>query len=146
MNRALEEAKLGGLHWRVFLLSAMGVFLDGFDLFIIGIALPLIVREFVPGPFEIGLIGSAALLGSVLGSFVGGQVYRSLRKKILIHCRYDIFCSVRHPLSIFMGSLVSDRFQIFIGYGRRRRLSDMRVLCFRVYAHKDKGKNVNKRI
>jgi len=73
MTRALEEAKLGGLHWRVFLLSAMGVFLDGFDLFIIGIALPLIAREFAPGPIEIGLIGSAAVLGSVLGGFVGGK-------------------------------------------------------------------------
>ena len=50
MNRALEEARLRGLHWRVWWLSAMGVFLDGFDLFIIGVALPLIAREFSPDP------------------------------------------------------------------------------------------------
>lgn len=72
MNEALDQAKLGRLHWRVWFLSSMGIFLDGFDLFNIGIALPLIVREFDPGPAEIGFIGSAAVLGSVLGGFIGG--------------------------------------------------------------------------
>jgi len=62
INEALNEAQLGSLHWRVWFLSSMGVFLDGFDLFIIGIALPLIVREFNPGPIQIGFIGSAAVL------------------------------------------------------------------------------------
>jgi hypothetical protein len=31
------------MHWKIWWLSAMGVFLDGFDLFIIAVALPIIV-------------------------------------------------------------------------------------------------------
>ena len=48
--RALDDARLSALHWKVWFLSAMGVFLDGFDLFIIAVALPLIARDFSPIP------------------------------------------------------------------------------------------------
>lgn len=52
----------------------MGVFLDGFDLFIIGVALPLIKHDgswnVTPG-FE-GLLAVAALLGAVVGASITG--------------------------------------------------------------------------
>jgi MFS family permease len=83
MNKALEETKLRGLHWRVWFLSATGVFLDGFDLFIIGVSLPPIHREFSPAPFMTGLIGSAAVLGSIAGGTLGGWLTDRYGRKAL---------------------------------------------------------------
>jgi hypothetical protein len=43
LDRILDESPLTPMHWKIWWLSAMGVFLDGFDLFIIAAALPIIV-------------------------------------------------------------------------------------------------------
>ncbi len=56
-----EPPKLSRLQVRVWFLSAMGIFLDGFDLFILGVALPLIARDLGIGPYQQGLPGPAAV-------------------------------------------------------------------------------------
>src|SRR5271163_3283964 len=69
-----EPAGLTRLQKRVWLLSAMGVFLDGFDLFIIAIALPLIAVEFGANAWEQGIVGAAAVLGAVAGAVTMGRL------------------------------------------------------------------------
>lgn len=119
MNEVLNDAKLGKVHWRVWLLSSMGVFLDGFDLFIIGIALPLIVREFSPGPFEIGFIGAAAVLGSVLGGFLGGRFIDHYGRKSLyvIDMVFFMAFGLMSAFSWDVYSLIAFRFLLGIGVG-----------------------------
>lgn len=119
LNSALEETKLRGLHWRVFFLSAMGVFLDGFDLFIIGIALPLIIREFAPGPFEIGFIGAAAVLGSVFGGFLGGKFIDHFGRKSLyiIDMVFFVLFGLMSAFSWDIWSLIGFRFLLGMGVG-----------------------------
>jgi MFS family permease len=112
LNQALEETKLMGLHWRVWFLSSMGVFLDGFDLFIIGVALPLIAREFSPSPFMTGLIGAAAVLGSVLGGFLGGRFTDRYGRKALyiVDLAFFIIFGLLTAFSWDVGSLIVFRF------------------------------------
>ena len=45
LDRALDGSALTPMHWKIWWLSAMGVFLDGFDLFIIAVAMPIIVMD-----------------------------------------------------------------------------------------------------
>ena len=81
----LDNEKLSRTHWKVWFLSAKGIFLDGFDLFIIAIALPLIIREFHPSHLLASLIVSAAPLGCILGAYVFGRLTDKLgRKKLLL--------------------------------------------------------------
>ena len=119
MNRALEETRLRGLHWRVWWLSAMGVFLDGFDLFVIGVALPLIAREFAPNPFITGLIGASAVLGSVLGGFLGGCFTdRYGRKSLyLVDLGFFIVFGLLSAASWDVWSLILFRFLLGVGVG-----------------------------
>ncbi len=119
MNQALEETKLGGLHWRVWFLSAMGVFLDGFDLFIIGVALPLISREFSPGPFVTGLIGAAAVLGSIFGGILGGWFTDRYGRKALylVDLAFFIIFGLLTAFSWDVWSLVVFRFFLGLGVG-----------------------------
>jgi len=119
MNEALNEAQLGSLHWRVWFLSSMGVFLDGFDLFIIGIALPLIVREFNPGPVGIGFIGAAAVLGSVLGGFLGGKFIDHYGRKSLyiVDMVFSLAFGLMSAFSWNVWSLIAFRFLLGMGVG-----------------------------
>ncbi len=80
---ALDDAKLRRVHWKIWFLSAMGVFLDGFDLFIIGVSLPLIAHQMDVTKTGIGLIGAAAPLGAMVGAFSLGRFTDKLGRKAM---------------------------------------------------------------
>ena len=67
---ASDDSGLSPLQRRVWFLSGLGVLLDGFDLFIIGVALPLITMQFALSDFDKGMVGAAAVLGAVAGAAV----------------------------------------------------------------------------
>jgi MFS family permease len=51
------------MQWLIWSLAAAGKFFEGYVVFMTGVALPLISREFGIGSAENGLIGAASLLG-----------------------------------------------------------------------------------
>lgn len=69
---ALDEAPMTWRHYAYWLAASGGAFLDGFSVSALGVALPLLKRDFPIGPLFVGLIGSALVLGAVLGSAIGG--------------------------------------------------------------------------
>ena len=81
LERALDASALTPMHWKIWWLSAMGVFLDGFDLFIIAVAMPIIVMDLGVSPLMEGSIGAAALIGAMAGAFVGGRLTDRLGRK-----------------------------------------------------------------
>src|SRR5436190_13162120 len=71
------------LHMLFWLLAALGIMLDGFDLFIIGVAHPLIGKDFNATTAEVGLVSSAAIIGAVFGAgFLGPLGDRVGRRRI----------------------------------------------------------------
>lgn len=58
----------------LWLLSAGLIALDGFDFFIIGIALPFLQQDFNLNSFEIGAVAVAAVAGSLVGSLSLGPI------------------------------------------------------------------------
>ena len=58
--------------------------LDGFAIFALGVAMPLIIAEFHIRPGIVGLIGAALVLGAVFGAGVGGPVADRLGRKRLM--------------------------------------------------------------
>ena len=73
-EQQMEEAPFTHTQRKVWILSAMGVLLDGYDFFIIGVALPLIAVAFKMNAATKGLVAVAALAGALLGALVFGQV------------------------------------------------------------------------
>lgn len=53
------------LYWP---LASGGTFLGGFSVVSLGIALPLLKRDFAVMPTMLGFVGSALVLGAVLGA------------------------------------------------------------------------------
>lgn len=74
MEKLIDESEVRRIHWKIWSLSAMGIFLDGFDFFVIAVALPLINEQFNPASWELGLIASSALLGSIVGAVTIGHL------------------------------------------------------------------------
>ena len=118
-TQGMDVAKLSGTHWRVWFLSAMGIFLDGFDLFIIAVALPLIVREFHPSHVLEGLIVSATPLGCILGASVFGRFTDKLGRRVILLLDL-LFFVIFAGMSAFawsIESLIIFRFLLGIGIG-----------------------------
>lgn len=117
--RMMDSSHMTPMHWKIWFLSAMGIFLDGFDLFIIGIALPLIILDFQPDPYVTGLIGAAAVIGAIFGASIGGTLTdRFGRKSIyIVDLLFFIIFSVACGLSWDLASLILFRFLLGVGIG-----------------------------
>jgi putative MFS transporter len=69
---AFDDAPLNRFHLRITALTFCANFSDGYELGIIGIALPLITPQLGLGPVWIGMLGASALIGIFLGSILVG--------------------------------------------------------------------------
>src|SRR5262245_41638686 len=68
----LDNAPLGRRQYALWLLASGGTLLDGFSIFCLGVAMPLITRGMALSPLMVGLIGSALVLGAAIGAALGG--------------------------------------------------------------------------
>lgn len=68
----LDAAPMGRRQYALWLLASGGTLLDGFSIFLLGVAMPLLTASFALSPLMIGLIGAALVLGAAFGAAVGG--------------------------------------------------------------------------
>ncbi|MGC1549717.1 MAG: MFS transporter, partial [Rhodanobacter sp.] len=81
----LPSAPMTAMQWRIWSLAAAGKFFEGFVVFMTGVALPLISREFGIGSAQDGLISAASLMGILIGAVgLGGMSDRFGRKPMFI--------------------------------------------------------------
>ena len=81
----LPNVPMTGMQWRIWTLAAAGKFFEGFVVFMTGVALPLLTREFGISAAENGLVGAASLFGILVGAlFLGGLSDRFGRKSMFI--------------------------------------------------------------
>jgi putative MFS transporter len=81
----LPSAPMTGMQWLIWSLAAAGKFFEGFVVFMTGVALPLMSREFGIGAAENGIISAASLFGILVGAVgLGGMSDRFGRKPMFI--------------------------------------------------------------
>lgn len=79
----LDSPKLRRFQRKVTLLSAAGTFLDGFDLTIIAVAMPLILEQWDINPWVKGFITSSAVIGSFFGAMWLGNLTDKYGRKAM---------------------------------------------------------------
>ena len=119
ITEAMDDAPFTLKHAHIWFLSAMGIFLDGFDLFVMSIALPLIIVQFSATPLEQGIVGAAAVVGAIFGALIGGRLCdRFGRKKVfLFDLLIFIIFAVLSSFAWSIESLILFRFLLGVGIG-----------------------------
>jgi MFS transporter, putative metabolite transport protein len=74
-----------GMQWRIWLLASAGKFFEGLVVFMTGVALPLIVKDFGLSPVEKGIVGAAPLAGIMVGAIaLGGLADTYGRRRMFV--------------------------------------------------------------
>jgi len=110
---------MGPLHWKVFIFAALGIFMDGYDFFIIAAALPLIDQYWHPAPAMLGLIGAAATVGAVAGGALLGRyadIWGRRRVAMLTMTLFAVI-SIASGLAWSVGALIAIRFILGMAIG-----------------------------
>src|SRR5271156_6544615 len=89
----LPSAPMTGMQWLIWSLAAAGKFFEGFVVFMTGVALPLLSREFDISPGENGLITAATLFGILVGAVGLGGLSDRFGRKIMFLVEMVIFCA-----------------------------------------------------
>ena len=87
VHDVIDNAKFTGFHWMVMCLCALLLIFDGYDLFIFGVVLPAIMKQWGLTPLQAGALGSYALFGMMFGALVFGTLADKIgRKKGIAIC------------------------------------------------------------
>ena len=112
------------------MLSTGGTLLDGFAIFVLGVAMPLVIAGFHLTPDVVGLIGASLVLGAVFGAGFGGPMADHLGRKPLMLADMVIICAgtaasalAKGPAMLFIG-------QLLVGVGIGIDFPVQQQLCF----------------
>jgi MFS family permease len=116
---AMDTCRLAPLHWKIFIFAALGIFMDGYDFFIIAAALPLVQEYWHPSPVMLGAIGAAATVGAVAGGALLGR-YADLwgrRRVAMLTMTMFAIISIASGLAWSVVALVGIRFVLGMAIG-----------------------------
>ncbi len=88
----LKSTPMTGMQWRIWALAASGKFFEGFVVFMGGVTVPLIAREFHLAAAETGLVTSASLAGILVGTIALGGLADYFGRKLMFIAEMIIFC------------------------------------------------------
>ncbi|MGO9758512.1 MAG: MFS transporter, partial [Roseiarcus sp.] len=103
---SLKSTPMTGMQWRIWSLAASGKFFEGFVVFMGGVTVPLIAREFHLSAAEAGLVTSASLAGILVGTILLGGLSDYFGRKRMFIAEMIIFCLFL-ALLIMVGSFLS---------------------------------------
>jgi len=97
--------------------STGGTLLDGFGIFVLGVAMPLIIAQFHLTPDVVGLIGASLVLGAVFGAGLGGPMADHLGRKPLMLVDMIIICAGAAASALANGAVMLFIGQFLVGVG-----------------------------
>ncbi|MBS0429949.1 MAG: MFS transporter [Proteobacteria bacterium] len=81
VQKLADEARFNGFHGVVLLWCALIIVFDGYDLAVVGIALPSIMKEMGVSPANAGFMVSSALFGMMFGNVFFGTVSERIGRR-----------------------------------------------------------------
>jgi putative MFS transporter len=103
---SLKTKPMTGMQWLIWTLAAFGKFFEGFVVFMGGVTVPLITRQFHLDAAQAGLVTSASLAGILVGTILLGSLSDYFGRKRMFIAEMIIFCLFL-ALLIMVGNFVS---------------------------------------
>lgn len=113
----LDESPLKAIQQWLWVLATGGTLLDGFAIFALGVAMPLIIAEFHIRPEVVGLIGAALVLGAVFGAGFGGPLADRLGRKRLMLADMAVIATGAGTTALANGPATLLIGQLLVGVG-----------------------------
>jgi len=119
LEQALDRLPLSRVHWRVFFLCILMSFLDGFDLQMLALAVPLMSKEYGLPSEAFGPPLAAAIAGLGVGSMIFGAMGDRFgrRRMIVVAAPVIGFCTLGVLTAEAPGQLMVWRFLAGLGFG-----------------------------
>src|SRR3990167_11298951 len=76
---------------RIWIVCALGLFIDGFDLYVTSVAEPLFQKSFSLSPLWLGLTQAAAPIGAALGAILIGHITDRVGRKAMLAFNFILF-------------------------------------------------------
>ncbi|WP_248920379.1 MFS transporter [Pseudomonas entomophila] len=87
VHQIIDNARFTPFHWMVMAWCGLLLIFDGYDLFIYGVVLPVIMKAWGLTPLQAGALGSYALFGMMFGALAFGSLADRIgRKKGIALC------------------------------------------------------------
>lgn len=81
VHEIIDNARFNRYHWMVMFWCALLLIFDGYDLFIYGVVLPVIMKDWGLTPLQAGALGSYALFGMMFGALAFGTLADKIGRK-----------------------------------------------------------------
>jgi MFS transporter, putative metabolite transport protein len=108
----LPNVPMTKMQRNIWVLAAAGKFFEGFVVFMTGVALPLIARQFEIGPTQHGLVTAASLCGILIGAVGLGSLSDHFGRKSMFVVEMIIFTAFLGA-AVFSTSFISLVFCLF---------------------------------
>lgn len=117
LDYPVDEKKLSKFQRKVKVVAAGGTFLDGFDLTIIAVAMPLIIKQWGINSFEQSILVAAAIIGSFIGAAWLGKLTDTFGRKTMITIDLLAFVVFAILTAVAPNVLILIIFRFFLGVG-----------------------------
>jgi AAHS family benzoate transporter-like MFS transporter len=150
VHRIADEAKFNGFHGLVLFWCALIIIFDGYDLAVVGIALPSIMKEMSVDPTKAGFMASSALFGMMFGAIFLGTIADRIGRRwaiticILLFSVFTaaaglskdpvMFSAMRFLAGLGIGGVMPNVVAQMTEYSPRRIRATMVTLMFSGYA------------
>ena len=118
LSNLLDHSALGRIHWQLIFVCAFIIIFDGYDLFVYGVVLPVLMETWQLSPTIAGYLGSASLVGMMIGATGMGLLADRFGRKYVILVGLVLF-SIATVLTGFMTEVV--------GFGVMRLLAGIGI-------------------
>lgn len=92
INKWIDDSNLNRFHIIIILICLAIIMSDGYDLFVYGSTVPLLLKAFGMSPAYAGVIGSCALFGATVGALLFGSLADKIGRKYTIVSCASLFC------------------------------------------------------
>jgi MFS family permease len=118
-EQRLDEASLTRAMGLLWVLSAGLIALDGFDFFVIGVAIPFLQRDFGLDATTLGAVATAAVVGSLVGSLTLGPITDRVGRKpmLIVDVVLFVVATTGTALAWNVASLIAFRFLVGVAIG-----------------------------